>query len=143
MLGVAAQALNRTQWLVAGFFVLIWFGLVAILVVSPDVYTQTLRLVPGDARVVEGAFLSALSILIMVLVIGTLLRWRWTFWLILIAFLFGALRVPATIFQFVGFLPSTGPIWYETVQAIIGVGQLVVALAMLAGYRKAGAWADF
>ncbi len=33
--------LNRTHLLVVGFFVLIWIALVAILVLSPEVYKQT------------------------------------------------------------------------------------------------------
>ena len=39
--------LNRTQLLVIGFFVLVWIGLVAILVLSPQIYAQTLRQVGG------------------------------------------------------------------------------------------------
>jgi hypothetical protein len=34
--------------------------------------------------------------------VGVVRRWRWTFWLILVAFLFGVLRVPAAVLQFTG-----------------------------------------
>ncbi len=137
------RTLNRTQLLVLGFFLSVWVGLVAILALSPDIYAQTLRPLPGDSRTIEVVFLSALSVFIVLLVIGVFRRWRWTFWLILIAFLFGILRVPASILQLVGLLPASGPIWYETLQWTIGAVQFVIALAMLAGYRKAGPWGDF
>jgi len=143
MLGQAGSTLNRTQLMVLVFFVCVWIGLVAILVFSPDVYSQTLKSAPGDVRVVEVLFLASLSTFLILLGVGVLRRWRWTFWLILIAFLFGILRVPASVLQLNGLLPATGPGWYEIVQGTIGGVQFAIALAMLAGYRKAGPWADF
>ena len=134
---------NRTQLLVLGFFVVVWIALVAILVVSPDVYAQTLRLAPGDLTTIEVVFLVALSALIATLVVGVLRRWRWAFWLILVAFLFGVLRVPAPALQLVGLMPATGPTWYEALQGAIGVVQFLIALAMFVGYRKAGVWGAF
>ena len=74
--------------------------------------------------------------------IGVLRRWRWTFWLVLFAFLFGVLRVPASILQFIGLLPASGPVWYESLQGAIGMVQFLIALAMLVGYRKSGPWGD-
>jgi len=124
--------------LVLGFFVVVWIALVAILVVSPDVYAQTLRLALGDLTTIEVVFLVALSALIATLVVGVLRRWRWTFWLILVAFLFGVLRVPASALQLVGLMPATGPTWYVALQGAIGVVQFLIALAMFVGYRKAG-----
>ncbi len=126
-----------------GFLVVVWIALVAILVVSPDVYAQTLRLAPGDLTTIEVVFLVALSALIATLVVGVLRRWRWTFWLILVAFLFGVLRVPAPALQLVGLMPATGPTWYEALQGAIGVVQFLIALAMFVGYRKAGVWGAF
>lgn len=58
--------------------------------------------------------------------------------LILVAFLFGALRLPASALQLVGLIPATGPTWYEVLQGAIGVVQFLIALAMYTGYRKAG-----
>ena len=142
-LGQARSTVNRTQLMVLVFFVCVWIGLVAITVFSLDVYSQTLKSAPGDIRLVEVLFLTALSIVLIVLGVGVLRRWRWTFWLILIAFLFGILRVPASVLQLNGLLPATGPGWYEIVQGTIGGVQFAIALAMLAGYRKAGPWADF
>ena|SRR5207249_2678555 len=142
MVGRMIRLLSRTQILVLGLFVGIWIALVGILVLSPDVYSQSLRLERGDARMIEVLFLAALSILIALLMIGVIRRWRWTFWLLIIAFLFGVLRVPASILQLIGLVPASGPVWYEALQGAIGVIQFLIALAMLAGYRKAGRWGD-
>ncbi len=126
-----------------GFFVLVWIALVAILVLSPEVYTQTLRKVGGDSLAIEGSFLIALSALISFLVVGVFRRWQWTFWLVLIAFFFGVLRLPASALQLAGMMPASGPTWYEALQGVIGVVQFLIAIAMVAGYRKAGIWGDF
>lgn len=129
--------------LVTGFFVLVWIALVAILVLSPEVYTQTLRQVGGNIRAIEASFLIALSALITLLVVGVVRRWRWAFWLVLVAFFLGALRLPASVLQIAGTLPASGPSWYEALQGAIGTVQLLIAVAMFAGYRKAGVWGDF
>jgi hypothetical protein len=75
---------NRTQALVLGFFLVALVSLLVIMVAAPEVYGQALRL-PGDRRVAEIAFLAALSGFIAVLGVGVVRRWRWTFWLILVA----------------------------------------------------------
>jgi len=135
--------LNRTQLLVVGFFGLVWIALVAVLVLFPEVYTQTLRRVGGDSLAIEAAFVITLSALIVFLVVGVVRRWRWTFWLVLIAFFFGVLRLPASALQLAGLMPASGPTWYEALQGVIGVVQFLIAIAMVAGYRKAGIWGDF
>lgn len=70
-------------------------------------------------------------------------HWRWTFWLVVVAFLAGILRLPASVLELRGILPSAGPTWYALLQAAIGLVQFVIALAMLAGFRKAGTWGAF
>jgi hypothetical protein len=128
---------------VVGFFAFAWIALVAVLVLSPEVYTQTLRKVGGDSLTIEASFLIALSALIAFLVVGIFRRWQWTFWLVLIAFFFGALRIPASALQLAGMMPASGPIWYEALQGVIGVVQFLIAIAMFVGYRKAGVWGEF
>ena len=135
--------INGTQLVVLGFFLVVWIALIAILLLAPDVYAQTLRQAPAGLRGAEVMFLAVLSAFIAVLVFGVLRRWRWIFWLVLVAFVFGVLRVPVAILEVVGLLPASGPIWYETLQGVIGVAQLAIALAMWLGYRKSGVWGDF
>lgn len=52
---------------------------------------------------------------------GVVRGWRWTFWLILVAFLAGLLRVPASALQLTGNLPAQGPTWYVVLQAVVGL----------------------
>jgi hypothetical protein len=133
---------NRTQALVLGFFVLAMTSLLVILAAAPEVYDQALRLPTGN-RAVEIACLAALLGFITLLGIGVLRRWRWAFWLILVAFLAGVLRVPVAILQLTEVLTADGPRWYVTFQGLLGVLQLAIGLAMVAGYRRAGVWGEF
>jgi hypothetical protein len=134
---------NRTQALVLGFFPLVVASLVVIRAVAPDVYHQALRFPPGWPGWVPTAFLLVLAVFIGLLTVGVLRRWRWTFWLILVAFLAGVLRVPVAILQLAGALPASTPTWYVLFQGLIGLAQLAIGLAMLAGYRRAGVWGAF
>ncbi len=92
--------MNRTQGLVLGFFILAWASLVTILLAAPEVYDQALRFpASSDRRLFELAFLAALSAFLVLLGVGVVRRWRWTFWLIVVAFLAGVLRMPVSILQ--------------------------------------------
>lgn len=133
---------NKTQALVLGFFVVALASLLVILVAAPDVYDQALRLPDGSA-VAEVAFLVVLTVFIGLLAVGVLRRWRWIFWLILVAFLAGVLRVPVAILQLSGVLAADVPTWYVAFQGVIGVAQVAIGLAMLAGYRRSGVWGSF
>jgi hypothetical protein len=85
--------LNNVQALVLGFLLLAWLSLIAVLVVAPDVYDQALRLLSsGNARQAELLFLGALSAFVLLIAVGVLRRWRWAFWLLLVAFVSGILR---------------------------------------------------
>jgi hypothetical protein len=136
--------LNRTQKLVLGFFVVAWAALGVILVAAPGIYDQALRL-PGSERELPAlGFLVLLCAFLLLLGIGVVRRWRWTFWLILGALLIGGvLRVPASILQLSGVLDTDFPAWYVLLQAFIGVVQVGIGLAMVVGYRRAGIWGDF
>ena len=92
--------------LVLGFFLMALASLLVILLAAPEVYDQALRL-PGTGRATEIAFLAALTAFITLLAVGVVRRWRWAFWLILVAFLAGVLRVPVAILQLTGALPQT------------------------------------
>lgn len=132
--------MNRTQALVIGFFAVALIGLVAIVALAPDVYSETFKISPNSSPALELALLLALTAFLVLLSIGTLRRWRWFFWLILVAFLAGILRLAASILQLTGLLPSAGPLWYMLLQAGIGVTQFLIGLAMIAGYRRSGPW---
>jgi hypothetical protein len=133
---------NRTQTLVLGFFVVVWVSVLVILVATPEVYDLALRL-PADHRIVELAVLAGLSGFIGLLVAAVVRRWRWAFWLILVAFLFGVLRVPVAVLQLTGVLASNVPAWYVVFQGLLGVVQFGIGLVMAVGYRRAGAWGAF
>jgi len=135
--------INRSQVLVLGFFVGIWIALVAILTFTPDIYVQVLNPPPDSRTAVEIGFLVTLTALIAFLVVGVLNRWRWTFWLIVVAFLAGLLRVPTSILELTRVLPAAGPTWYVLLQGVLGLIQFGIALALLRGYRKAGVWGAF
>ena len=129
---------NRTQGLVLGFLLVVWVSLLVIVVVAPEVYDQALRL-PGG-RAAELTVLAALSAFIGLLAVGVVRRWRWMFWLILAAFLFGVLRVPVAVLQLTGVLPTDTPVWYVLYQGLLGVAQFGIGLAMTVAYRRAGPW---
>ena len=135
--------MNRTKAVVLALFAVYWVIVVVILAAAPAVYDsllpQSVRL-PGNQRPAEIGTLLVLTALFTVLSTGVIRSWRWTFWLILVAFLAGIVRVPASALQLAGFVPSQGPAWYVVLQAVVGLIQFVIALAMLAGYRKTGVW---
>jgi hypothetical protein len=131
---------NTLQVLVLGFLSLAWLSLIAILALAPEVYDQSLRLPSGNSRLAERTFLAVLSALIVLVMMGVLRRWHWTFWLLLIAFLSGMLRLPASIIQVAGWIPATGPSWYVIFQALIGVVQFAIGVVMLVEYRRYGVW---
>ena len=131
--------MNRIKALVLGLFAIYWVVVVLILVFARDVFDQVARLA-GDQRPAEIADVLVLTGLLALLSTGVLREWRWTFWLILLAFFAGLLRVPASAMQLTGAVPAQGQHWYVVLQAIVGLTQFVVAVLMLAGYRKAGIW---
>jgi len=136
--------MNRTQTMLIGFLILSGVALVAILVGAPDLSDAELR--PLDLAglpYVRLAFLAAITGLLVLVAIGTLRRWRWTFWLVLIAFAAGVLRVPFFALQLLGVVSSEVPLWYAGLQAVIGVVQVAIAAAMVIGYRRDGPWGAF
>lgn len=134
------HAINRTQRLVFGFFVLAWMTLAVSLLWSSAVREATLPAVLGTGPRAVLAFLVGLLGFLTVLGIGVTRRWRWLFWLLFLAFAAGLLRVPVTILQLSGRLSPEGPDWYLVLQGVAGVVQVGLACAMYAGYRRAGPW---
>jgi hypothetical protein len=117
--------MSRRQALVLGFVIVSWIALVAILVGAPELYDAELKpLGLAGLPDVRLAFLAAITSLLVLLAIGTLQRWRWTFWLVLVAFAAGALRVPVVGLRALRVIPLDVPPWYAGFQAVIGVVQV-------------------
>ncbi len=134
------MTINRTQALVFGFFFLVWATLVVLFAGAPEVYYRAMKLSSVGAGLL---FLVGISAFIALLGVGVLRRWRWTFWLIAVAFLFGVLRLPATFLTLAGVLPADGPPWYVVYQGFLGVVQFAIGVLMLVGYRRDGTWGAF
>ena len=134
------MTINRTQAIVLGFFLVVWATLMVLFAVVPGDYYRAMNLSSAGAGLL---FLVGISAFIALLGVGVLRRWRWMFWLIAIAFLFGVLRVPATFLMLEGVLPADGPTWYVLYQGVLGVVQFAIAVLMLVGYRRAGTWGAF
>jgi len=135
--------LSRTQVMVLAFVAAAWVAVVAILAVAPDVYDQALGLPIADRRPFDVAFLAGLTIFLVIVGTGVVRRWRWMFWLILVAFLAGLVRVPASALELAGTIPMQGPAWYVVLQGVIGALQFMIGIAMLMGYRRNGVWGNF
>jgi hypothetical protein len=134
--------INRTKGLVLGFFAAAWLSFVVILVVTPKIYDDAIQLRVGNNRPAEVGFLVALTAFLLLLSAGVVQNWRWTFWLVLIAFPAGILRVPVGVLQLAGVLNGSGPAWYAAYQAVIGVAQFAIGVFMIAGYRRHGLWGE-
>jgi hypothetical protein len=139
--------INRTKALVLALFAAYWLTVVTILVAARDVYDevldQAIRVPAGDQRLAEIAVLLVLTALLGLLSTGVIRGWRWTFWLILVVFMAGILHVLVSGLQLVGAMANEAPGWYVLLQLVVGLIQFVIALAMLAGYRRAGLWGTF
>jgi hypothetical protein len=138
-----SHGINRTQGAVLGFFALAWGALVVMVALSPSVRDVIVGRMPGDGPAVVVGFLFALLGFPTLLTMGVLGRWRWVFWLILLAFATGFARVPVAVLQLSGRMTPEGPNWYIVVQGVIGMIQVVIAGAMFAGYRRSSPWGAF
>lgn len=135
--------INRSQALVLGFFAAALVALIAIFAFAPSIYAETLHSPSGQERPIEITFLAALVLFIGFVGYGVVRRWRWMFWLIVIAFLAGFLRVPAAALELMHVIPLQGPAWYMVLQGVIGAVQVGIGVALLIGYRKSGVWGAF
>jgi voltage-gated potassium channel len=130
------RPMNRSQALAIMFFVGATVAALVIWIVAPATF--------GSAPLpVEVGFGVALVTVVVFMTAAILLRWRWTFWLVVLAFLAGILRVPATALELNGAMPKQGPDWYLVVQGAIGIVQFVIGLLLVRGYRRAGVWGAF
>ena len=129
--------MNRIKGLVLALFATYWVAVIVIWIAARPVFDQVGGLPRGRVDL-EAAEVLTLTVLLMLLSVGVVRGWRWLFWLILLAFLAGILRVPAAALELAGKIPQQGPVWYVLLTAIVGTIQFVVALAMAAAYRRSG-----
>jgi hypothetical protein len=128
------RATRQLQAALISFFVFVTISLVVVYAVEPGIYAA----VTGLAAPL---LLVPLLLFESLLVVGTLRRWRWLFWLILVAFGFSALRVPLLALELAGVLPLEQPLWYNLYRTLIAVLQAGIALWMAWLYRRQGVWA--
>ncbi|MGI0128666.1 MAG: hypothetical protein ACREEC_00680 [Thermoplasmata archaeon] len=141
----ASAVISRVKGLVLALFALYWVFVVALLVAARPVFDQLLNQqvrVSGDSRPAELATVIVLTSLFSLFLVGIIRGWRWTFWLILVVFLVGILRVPTAALELAGKVSTEAPAWYVGLTAVVGLIQFCIALVMLLGYRRAGIWAD-
>jgi hypothetical protein len=135
--------MNRTKALVLGLFAVYWAFVVVLLVAARNVYDGLLPQEMtrfGGQRPAEIGTLLVVTALFAVLSTGVIRNWRWTFWLILVVFLAGIVRVPTSALQLAGIMSSQDPAWFLVLGVVVGLIQFIIAITMLAGYRKVGVW---
>jgi hypothetical protein len=135
---------RRLEQALIAFFVGCALFVVVVYAVAPSVYIMALKLTSSPTEhypFLVTLFLVALLAFIAVVIVGVVRHWRWLFWLLLVAFGFSILAIPATILQLTGIIPDSFPAWYSLSR--IGIALLEVGLAvwMLQIYRRYGVWA--
>lgn len=140
-----AQRLSRRlQQALLAFFLLVTLLLVAVYIAAPSLYKDTLSLIPfptGRSPAAALLLLAGVGVFIALLMVGVLRRWRWVFWLVLVAFGAMILDVPATILQLTGVLPVLFPLWYSLCRMGISLIAVGIGVWMLHLYRRHGVWA--
>src|SRR6266568_1531494 len=139
----AQRLYRRLQLTLLAFFLLAVLFLV-VYVAAPSIYTNTLLLMPS----LTGRYPAAATLLLIgiggflaIVMVGVLRRWRWVFWLVLVAFAGMILDLPVTLLQLTGILPALFPVWYSLCRmgtSLIAVG---IFVWMLQIYRHHGVWA--
>lgn len=132
--------IGRSQTVVLAFFGLVWIALLIIVAADPTIYDRTLNLPAGERWIGRAALVGGVTILIAVLDIGVIRRWRWLFWGIVVAVLAGILRLPTAVLEIAGTIPTHDPTWYILLQAALGTIQFLIGVLLLNDYRRAGIW---
>jgi hypothetical protein len=125
------------------FFVLAVLCLLVVYIVDPSIYVQTLLLHPSATDrhpLIATLFMVAILAFITLLSIGVMRRWRWLFWLLLIAFAASIIQIPVTLLQIAGVLPAEYPLWYTLFRLFIAFVELCLAMWMVQIYRREGVW---
>jgi hypothetical protein len=135
---------QRLETVLIAFFVLAALSLLVVYFTDPSIYTKTLLFEPSTTDrypLPATLFLVGILIFIVVLIIGVMRHWRWLFWLILVAFGFSILEIPATILQLTGVIPDLFPVWYSLYRMGVALIQVGIAVWMVRIYYHHGVWA--
>jgi hypothetical protein len=135
---------RRLQQTLLAFFLLAVLLLAAASLADPAIPTRTLALTLSPVArfpAAAGFLLAGIAGLLAIFIVGVLRRWRWMFWLVLVAFGAMLLDLPATLLQWMGVLPDPFPFWYSLCR--VGVSLVAGGMAswMLSIYRHHGVWA--
>jgi hypothetical protein len=136
--------LHRLERVLMAFFLLATLFLLVVYITAPSIYTEMLLLQTSSTDrypLPVTLFLVAILIFITVLIVGVLQHWRWLFWLLLLAFGFSILEIPATILQLTSVLPNHFPIWYSICRMGAALVEVIIAIWMGQIYRHYGIWA--
>lgn len=136
--------LRRLERILIAFFLLTTLFLLLVYVAAPSIYTETLMLQPSLTDrypLPVTLFLVAILVFIIVLIVGVLHHWRWLFWLLLLAFGFSILQIPATVLQLTGVIPARLPVWYSLCRMGVAIIEVFIAIWMAQIYRQHGVWA--
>jgi hypothetical protein len=137
----AARALQIT---LIAFVALAVSFLIVVYITAPAMYVQVLlgRSTKPDARpAYVTAFLVATLPFIALLVVGALRRWRWIFWLVLLAFTAEIIALPIDALQLAGVMPLMYPVWYTIVRLVVSALQILIGGWMIWLYLRCGVWA--
>ena len=141
-----SSATRNLERVIIAFFALVALSLVIVYLADPSMYTSTFLLPPSPTeRYSWPTTLLILAILafLVVLVIGVMRHWYWLFWLLLLAFGFAILEIPATLLQWASILPAFPgpfPLWYSLYRVGIALAETGIAVYMLQVYRHSGVW---
>ena len=134
---------QRLQWSIIAFFVLAALSIIVVYIGAPSTFTDVLMLspsAPGGFNLAATLFLVAILLFISFVIVGVTRHWRWLFWLLLLAFGFSVLEVPATILQFAGVIPVLFPTWYTLYRTGVAIIEFIIAIWMLRVSLRHGVW---
>lgn len=139
---------RRLERVLLTFFAGCTLFAVGVYLFAPSLLTEGL---PSSWMSIGRSVLPALLVLggivlvITLTIIGVLRHWRWLFWLLLIAFGFSVLEIPATLLIWAGVLPpllGPLPLWYGVSRMVVAMIEEGIAVWMFLLYRRAGVWGE-
>ncbi len=145
MQSLGNQVIRKSlEQVIIAFFVVCALFIVAVYTAVPSIITQGLMLTPSPKDrypLVATVFILALLAWIAIGIVGVVRHWRWLFWLLLVAFGFSVLQIPATILELIGVLPNPTPVWYSLSRMGVALVEVGIGVWMWRVYRRYGVWA--